>query len=107
MHRPNGRCNLSGSGLSSRQRPEVRRRPAEKPERCVIPSLNWQTMADATGTGFFWAETTPRKMPTACRGTEKRKGNDKKARQWRANVASLHKVPDNQTGWWVRQGSNL
>jgi len=46
-------------------------------------------------------------MPTACRGTEKRKGGDKKARQWRANVASLHKVLDTQTGWWVRQGSNL
>jgi hypothetical protein len=52
------------------------------------------------GTGFFRVETTPRKMPTACRGTEKRKGGDKKARQWRANVASLHKVLDTQTGWW-------
>jgi hypothetical protein len=31
-------------------------------------------------TGFFRAETTPRKIPTACPGTEKRKGNDKKAR---------------------------
>jgi hypothetical protein len=46
-------------------------------------------------------------MPTACRGTEKRKGGDKKARQWRANVASLHKVLDTQTGWWAREDSNL
>jgi len=47
-------------------------------------------------------------MPTACRGTEKRKGGDKKARQWRANVASLHKVLDTQTGWWRTQSiSNL
>ena len=30
-------------------------------------------MADETGTGFFRAETTPRQMPRACRGTEKRK----------------------------------
>lgn len=47
-------------------------------------------------------------MPTACCGTEKRKGGDKKARQWRANVASLHKVLDTQTGWWRTQSiSNL
>jgi hypothetical protein len=51
-------------------------------------------------------ETTPRKMPTACRGTENRKGGDKKARQWRANVASLHKVLDTQTGWWRTQSQS-
>ena len=45
-------------------------------------------------------------MPTACRGTEKRKGGDKKARQWRANVASLHKVLDTQTGWWWMQSDS-
>lgn len=64
-------------------------------------------MADAPGTGFLRAETTPRKMPTPCPGTEKRKGDGKKALEWRAIVASLHKMPDSQTAWWARQGSNL
>jgi hypothetical protein len=46
-------------------------------------------------------------MPTACRGTEKRKGGDKKARQWRANVASLHKVLDTQGSGRTRTSSQL
>jgi hypothetical protein len=61
----------------------------------------------APGTRFFAAETGASKRPNAPTGTERLEAESKKARQRRGKFASLHKMPDSQTEWWARQGSNL
>jgi hypothetical protein len=62
----------------------------------------------APGTGFFVAETGASIRPDAPTGTQRPQAEIKKARQWRAKLASLHKGRDIQTGWWRTQShSNL
>ena len=56
---------------------------------------------------FFAAETGASIQANAPTGTERPQAESKKGRQRRAIFASLSNVPDSQTGWWARQGSNL
>jgi hypothetical protein len=71
------------------------------------PGANNATRAAAaSGTGFFAAETG---ASIRLRRQEQRDRKLRaKSRHWRAKLASLHKAPDGQTGWWRTQSiSNL
>jgi hypothetical protein len=57
----------------------------------------------APGTGIYASETEARNPPSAHPGDPETGALVKKARQWRANIANLQKVPDSQTAWWWMQ----
>jgi hypothetical protein len=57
----------------------------------------------APGTGIYASKTEARNPPSAHPGDPETGALVKKARQWRANIANLQKVPDSQTAWWWMQ----
>ena len=59
------------------------------------------------GTGFSAAETGPRKRTHCIGGDQKTEIGAKKARQRRADLASLHKSADGLCAWWSWKDSNL
>src|SRR5262249_7624107 len=75
------------------------------PRNALAAPTIWSNVGP--GTEFFVAETAASIRSYAPAGTKRPEAERKKARQSRAQVASLHKARDGLTGWWVRQGSNL
>src|SRR4030095_6064499 len=91
-----GEVPLSERGVAQRQSSNVQTDAWMKSPVTIWPNV-------APGTGFFAAETAGPIRSNAPAGTERPQAESKKARQSRAQVASLHKATDSQTGGGRRQ----
>src|SRR5450759_3734243 len=118
MRQLNGRASLNDSAWLS-QLNRAARIDARFGDRAAraIPQGGWTVVplfvtktrpaVQPPGTGFSAAETGPRKRAHCIGGDQKTEIGAKKARQRRADLASLHKSADGLCAWWARQGSNL
>ena len=121
MRRPNGRTSSDGWGsLDQLNHPPFGSTPhsnfRQHGQACregwaVVPlgaaGLNPRIAGQPPGTGFPEAETGAENGPEVSAETDNAEISAKKARHTGAILGDLHLSENYQSGWWVRQGSNL